>query len=87
MEEVDLTPFERSLGHGGRSRSSRLHALHMANIFDVVGRAVAAIVATTSSDCRREQCRETKGIDRLHFYLLLQLKQGAQKGQIQPDAK
>lgn len=81
MEEVDLAPFKGSLGHGRGSGSSRLHALHMANIFDIVGRAVAAVVATTSSDCRREQCRETESIDRLHVCLLLQLDEEAQKEQ------
>lgn len=79
MQEVDLTPFERSLGHGGRSRSSRLHALHMANIFDVVGRAVAAVAATAGSDCRREQCRETESTDGLHF---LQLNEEAPEGKL-----
>ena len=46
MEEVDLAPFQRSLGTVGSVGSARLNALDVANVLDLVGRAVAVIIAT-----------------------------------------
>lgn len=50
MEEVDLAPFERAFGTCRCVGSARLDTLHVADMLDHVGRAIAAIMATSQSE-------------------------------------
>lgn len=53
MEEVDLSPLQGSFGAVGGIRGAGLHALHMANMLDLVNGAIA-VVLTAGSDSREQ---------------------------------